>query len=506
MFKDIVLYYLCNMIYIYMSYANQIWCSYRGWINNAKSRCSHLQMLRLWGCAALWLQRGHTGGAVFGAGEGGLGRTPIFSRSWIRNQLVGSIKLPTLCFFLVGSNLMQYVVVMVMVMVMVILRVFLLGSYYSDPCQISTKEGNKNSPPPEIKDYPRFQKGAILPVPQLKVLALSCQAAISLQFFFFEIYWNLKYFVTFKVGSREVFLFCHKVPQDLSKALNAGHHGNGGCAWTANFLCKSLDSWGHGFGWMIAILHCAWPLWVVSWRSTCFSDHIWISCPGGSYDVASEEPKKRGRWMTRLPWGILGGLLAVYGGFVGWLGLLLSRLALQSLAVTGVYEVMYSSVFSYHALWVKETWIFLLSLQTRPKLEFCETGIFSTPLEPGEFWFVWDYMVFEVTHGRSFEWMCEALIPKLTCWDFQPMGLWALSSSQRGSVLEFIFNLNCFLVKYFLPFRSSVTSHFQLTNCESLSTAKGLRKSEEQRYSNTIKGFFLFTYMVCFFLGKTIAS
>lgn len=45
--------------------------------------------------------------------------------------------------------------------------------------------------------------------------------------------------------------------------------------------------------------------------------------------------------------GILGGLLAIYGGFVGWLGLLLSRAALQSLAVTG------------------------------------------------EFWFVWDYMVFE---------------------------------------------------------------------------------------------------------------
>lgn len=45
--------------------------------------------------------------------------------------------------------------------------------------------------------------------------------------------------------------------------------------------------------------------------------------------------------------GILGGLLAIYGGFVGWLGLLLSRAALQSLAVTG------------------------------------------------EFWFVWDYIVFE---------------------------------------------------------------------------------------------------------------
>ena len=60
----------------------------------------------------------------------------------------------------------------------------------------------------------------------------------------------------------------------------------------ANLLCKSLGSWGHGFGWMIVTLHCAWPLWVVSWRSTCFSDHIWISCPGGSYDVASEEPNK----------------------------------------------------------------------------------------------------------------------------------------------------------------------------------------------------------------------
>ncbi|CAJ1385043.1 unnamed protein product [Effrenium voratum] len=45
--------------------------------------------------------------------------------------------------------------------------------------------------------------------------------------------------------------------------------------------------------------------------------------------------------------GLIGGLLAIYGGIFGWLGLFLSRLALQSLAVTG------------------------------------------------EFWFVWDYMVFE---------------------------------------------------------------------------------------------------------------
>ena len=33
----------------------------------------------------------------------------------------------------------------------------------------------------------------------------------------------------------------------------------------------------------------------------------------------------------------MGGLLAIYGGFVGWLGLLLSRAALQSLAVTGAF-------------------------------------------------------------------------------------------------------------------------------------------------------------------------
>jgi len=33
----------------------------------------------------------------------------------------------------------------------------------------------------------------------------------------------------------------------------------------------------------------------------------------------------------------LGGLLAIYGGFVGWLGLLLSHAALQSLAVTGAF-------------------------------------------------------------------------------------------------------------------------------------------------------------------------
>ena len=46
--------------------------------------------------------------------------------------------------------------------------------------------------------------------------------------------------------------------------------------------------------------------------------------------------------------GLLGGLLAVYGSAMGWWGLLLARAALQSLAVTG------------------------------------------------EFWFVWDYMVYEV--------------------------------------------------------------------------------------------------------------
>lgn len=45
--------------------------------------------------------------------------------------------------------------------------------------------------------------------------------------------------------------------------------------------------------------------------------------------------------------GILGGVLGIYGGTVGWWGLVLARLALQSVAVTG------------------------------------------------EFWFVWDYMVFE---------------------------------------------------------------------------------------------------------------
>ena len=48
--------------------------------------------------------------------------------------------------------------------------------------------------------------------------------------------------------------------------------------------------------------------------------------------------------------GIVGGLLAIYGGTLGWAGLLLARLALQSVAVTG------------------------------------------------EFWFVWDYMVYEVTY------------------------------------------------------------------------------------------------------------
>ena len=40
--------------------------------------------------------------------------------------------------------------------------------------------------------------------------------------------------------------------------------------------------------------------------------------------------------------GILGGLLAIYGGFVGWLGLLLSRAALQSLAVTGAAVIRFA--------------------------------------------------------------------------------------------------------------------------------------------------------------------
>ena len=328
-------------------------------------------------------------------------------------------------------------------------------------------------------------------MPQLKVLALSCEAAILLQFFLKSIeIWS-----TLWHSRWEVFLFCHKVPQDLSKTLNAGHHGNAGCQ---SFMQKlgQLRTW----------------LWLndsdTALRLTTMSGILALNVfqwsymdilSGGELWCCQRGAEQRGRWMTRLPWGILGGLLAVYGGFVGWLGLLLSRLALQSLAVTGVYEVMYSSVFSYHALWVQETWIFSLSLQTHPKPEFCETGVFFTPLEPGEFWFVWDYMVFEVTHGRSFERMCEALIPKLTCWDFQPMGSCTRLFFLKGNCSWIYFQSQLLLCKICLPFWSSVTSHFQLTNCESLSTAKGLRKSKEQRYSNTIKGFFLFTCMVCFF-------
>ena len=79
---------------------------------------------------------------------------------------------------------MQYVVVMVMVMVMVILRVFLLGSYYSDPCQISTKEGNKNSPPPEIKDYPGFKKVLYFPCLNSKSWHCHVKQQFRCSFFF----------------------------------------------------------------------------------------------------------------------------------------------------------------------------------------------------------------------------------------------------------------------------------------------------------------------------------
>lgn len=104
--------------------------------------------------------------------------------------------------------------------------------------------------------------------------------------------------------------------------------------------------------------------------------------------------------------------------------------------------------------------------------------------------------------GHSWEvfWMdVRSPHPKTHMLGLPTNGFMGLVFFLKGKCSWIYFQSQLLLCKIFLPFWSSVTSHFQLTNCESLSTAKGLRKSEEQRYSNTIKGFFLFTCMVCFF-------
>ena len=313
-------------------------------------------------------------------------------------------------------------------------------------------------------------------------------------------FWNLlKSEVLCDIQGREVFLFCHKVPQDLSKTLNAGHHGNAGCAWTANLLCKSLDSWGHGFGWMIAILHCAWRLWVVSWRSTCFSDHIWISCPGGSYDVASEEPKKGADGWPGFPEVFLGDC---------WRSMVALSVGWACFCLAWRCNPWRSQEFM--------KWCILVFSHIMP-FEYRKHEYFRCPCKPTQnrnfvklefFSPLWNQ---ESSGSFGITWSLRSLTGGLLngCAKPSSQNSHVGTSNQwvHGTQLFFLkgncswiyFQSQLLLCKIFLPFWSSVTSHFRLANCESLSTAKGLRKSKEQRYSNTIKAFFLFTCMVCFF-------